>query len=413
MLTSQPTHLLLVLPLPIYRYDSEFFLDRQACNGLRLWLQNFDRVTMCNPVFEMAPPDGTQSLRQLLGTGRLEVSPLPAAYTAVRFVTRFPSVRRTLHRLIDQATHLQFAIGGLFGDWGAVATLLAAARRRRAAVWTDRVESAVLKFRAEGTSQPRRVVRQAYAWLTRHYERYVIGRAAVGLFHGMDTFAAYSPYTVNPQLVHDIHLGPEARITSTQLREKCSSTAGSLRIVYAGRLHPDKGFADWVEVLSKAEAAGLDFSATWYGDGPGIAEAKDLTEKAGIEYRVRFPGPVLDHNMLLDALRRAHIFLFCHKTPESPRCLIEALLSGTPIVGYDSAYARDLIRTHDGGVLSPVHDTTSLARELMDLSENRAKLTSLIRRAADDGYPFTDVEVFRHRSTLIKEVTDCRQHLPA
>ena len=42
-----------------------------------------------------------------------------------------------------------------------------------------------------------------------------------------------------------------------------------------------------------------------------------------------------------------HVLVFCHTTPESPRNLVEALISGCPIVGYHSDFAAELVG--DGG----------------------------------------------------------------
>jgi glycosyltransferase involved in cell wall biosynthesis len=96
------------------------------------------------------------------------------------------------------------------------------------------------------------------------------------------------------------------------------------------------------------------------------------------------------------------VFLFCHNTPESPRCLIEALIAGTPIVGYDSAYAADLIKEAGGGVLVPIGATARLAQSLTDLAKDRTTLAGLMTAARQDGLPFDDVTAFAHRSELIK-----------
>ena len=61
--------------------------------------------------------------------------------------------------------------------------------------------------------------------------------------------------------------------------------------------------------------------------------------------------------------------MFCHKTPESPRNLIEALVSGAPIVGYDSPFPRDLIAAHGGGVLTPLNDVNALVDSLASLAD--------------------------------------------
>jgi glycosyltransferase involved in cell wall biosynthesis len=402
--------LLLVLPLPIYRVQGRLYLDTQACNGLRLWLRNFDRVLMCNPLLERETPlPSTSPVVETVASPMLEIHPFPAAWTPLRFLRVLPSVRRQLRTLIDRATDLQFAIGGLWGDWGAVAALMAARRGRRAAVWTDRVESEVMRLQAERMSGLRRLYRLTNAALARRFEAYVIRRSAAGLFHGMDTYSAYAPLQDNAHLVHDIHLGPEARIDAIELEAKLGRPEPRpLRIVYAGRAHPDKGVRDWIETAELLAARRLPFSATWYGDGPEHAEAKQLVEEKGLGRHVSFPGATQDRQALMAALREADIFLFCHKTPESPRCLIEALLAGTPIVGYDSAYPRDLIAQHGGGVLTP-GNPTALAEAVEQIVRTPNRLHALIHAAALDGYPMVDEEVFHHRSELIKALREDRK----
>lgn len=398
------TCLLLILPLEIFESHGELFLDKQACNGLRLWLENFDRVIICGPLRRGTPPENTQSLRSMTASGLLKVVPLPSAYTPALFVRHYFGVRKQVLRLIHSATHLQFAIGGLFGDWGAFATLWATGRNRKVAVWTDRVESSVLRFKAHAAPQPRRTIRWLYASVTKYFEQHVIRRGTIGLFHGMDTYTAYSRFSRKPYLVHDIHLGPEARISAERLQYKSARPVGPLRIIYAGRVHFEKGFEDWIKVLAEVKSQGVAFLACWYGDGPGFDEAQRLIAKLGVAPEVVFPGPIQDRSELIEYLREADIFVFCHKTKESPRCLVEALLSGTPIVGYESTYAKDLIERNGGGILTPIHDVNALATLVVRLSRDHELLRDLFNRSAEDGFRLTDVDVFHHRSELIKSM---------
>jgi colanic acid/amylovoran biosynthesis glycosyltransferase len=96
------------------------------------------------------------------------------------------------------------------------------------------------------------------------------------------------------------------------------------------------------------------------------------------------------------------VFMFCYKTPELSRNLIEVLVSGTPLVGYDSPFPRDLISVNGGGVLAPKDDVKALASSLVALAGARGQLASLIDRAYLDGAPFNDAAVFKHRSDVIR-----------
>lgn len=398
------TTLLLVLPLPIYQTGSTTLIDAQALNGLHRWLDNFDRLILCMPALPVAEAPSNTVPFDLGDRGSLcQLEALPNAYSPHRFARALVATTRRLDHLIDQSTHLSFAIGGLFGDWAAVAALRAARKKRRASVWTDRVESRVTYVNATRKSGLRRYYELIQSVLMKHYERAVIRRTAIGLFHGADCFDAYASYSPQPHLVHDIHLDASARIPIDALRSKIvrAATHEPLRILYVGRAHPDKGVLDWVEVLRLLAGSGVAFRATWLGDGPELDVARDQVKRLGLTETVDFPGSTNDRAAVMDRLRDADLFLFCHKTPESPRCLIEALISAAPIVGYDSAYPRDLISHHHGGVLLP-HQPELVAAAIERLANDRSALANLIEAAAADGRPFNDADVFRHRSDIIK-----------
>lgn len=95
--------------------------------------------------------------------------------------------------------------------------------------------------------------------------------------------------------------------------------------------------------------------------------------------------------------------LFTHITPESPRCLIESFVCGTPIVGYHSLYAEDLVQELGGGLLVPIHHWKELGELMATLSNNRQQLITLIQSAANNGLRFNDESLFQERSKFIKQ----------
>jgi len=106
---------------------------------------------------------------------------------------------------------------------------------------------------------------------------------------------------------------------------------------------------------------------------------------------------------LLQHVRTAHAMVFTHVTPESPRNLLESLVSGTPILGYESAYAADLLERDGGGELVAIHDFRSLGAVIAELAKNRERLVQMTQQAAQNGRRFTDAAVFAERSALIKQ----------
>jgi glycosyltransferase involved in cell wall biosynthesis len=406
--TGASETILIYAPVPLHRAaGGGYLMEDQACNGLRLWAENFERVIVMHPLSPEAPPPAWVPVERIgPALSRIEIVALPMAYRPDVFLRSLGAVRRQIRELISRADYLGFSIGGLFGDWGSVGALEAHRMGRPFYVWTDRVESEVVRRTAESAAVWRHRLRARLTHVPMaRLERHIIRRAALGLFHGRDTYDTYSPFSRAPELVHDIHIGREDHIPAERLAAKIAaaqSGSGPLEIVYLGRAAAMKGPFDWVATLERLAAAGVDFRATWLGDGPDHEALVARINAASLAGRVSAPGFTRDRAEVLEALRRAHLLLFCHKTPESPRCLIEALISGTPIIGYGSAFPRDLVASHGGGLFVEPGDVEGLARMVESLAMNRERLARLIGSAAQDGAPFTDEEVFRHRAELIK-----------
>lgn len=400
------TKLLIYAPVPLVQTASGLYLEDQACNGLRLWAEHFDELVTMHPVSHGALPEAWVPLNSIgRNLNRIRVLPLPAAYRPDQFLRHYRATRNLIRSEIDKADYLAFSIGGLSGDWGSVGAWQAHRTGRPFAIWTDRVESEVVRRTASSSPLWRRRLRarlehRPMGW----WERFIIRRAALGLFHGKDTYNTYAPYCRQPELVHDIHIKAAEHLAPDALKAKIEAAGkGPLKIVYTGRASAMKGPQDWVAVLEGLAKAQVDFQATWLGDGPELAAMKARVAQIGLEKQVTFTGFVNDRSTVFAHLREAHIFLFCHKTPESPRCLIEALVSGTPIVSYESAYPEDLISEHQGGHLVPLDDTTALVTAVQRLARDGRRLGSLMEHASQDGAGYTDDAVFHHRCEIIKK----------
>lgn len=404
-----PGTLLIHVTVPLFRGpDGGWLLEDQACNGLRLWARHFERLIVTIPVETGAPPPSWVPVSRVgPDLDRIELVPLPSAWRADRFLRALPQVARQLKGAIARADRVAFAIGGLFGDWGAVGAILARRMGKPYAVWTDRVESEVTRRLAATAPRWRTRIRARLTWRPMAaLERHVIRHAALGLFHGRECLDAYAPFCTRPELVHDIHLKRADHIGTADLAAKVARIArgdSPLRLVYVGRADPMKGPLDWVAVLGHLAQAGVAFQARWYGGGAQLAAMQAEIDRLGLADRVSLPGFLADRAAVMAALREADALLFCHLTPESPRVLIEALVSGTPILGYGGAFAADLIAGHGGGVLVPAGDPAALAAAVAALARDPARLAALAQASAADGAPFEDEAVFAHRSHLITQ----------
>lgn len=397
--------ILIYAPVPLVQTEKGLYLENQACNGLKFWAENFDEVTAMHPTSYGPLPGAWQPISTIgPNLDRIRVLPLPTAYRPDQFFRYYRKTRDLIRAEIARADYMSFSIGGLFGDWGSVAAWQAHRADRPFAVWTDRVESEVIRRTSSSGPWRRRIRARLEHRPMWWWEKFIIRRAALGLFHGKETFDTYAPYSRQPQLVHDIHIKKSEHIAPERLQFKINGAAeGPLKIIYTGRASSMKGPLDWVSVLEQLRQQGVAFEATWLGDGPDLPEMQARVAASGLDDQVHFTGFVNDRNQVMEHLRRAHLFLFCHKTPESPRCLIEALASATPIIGYECSFARDLISAYQGGRLVAVNDIPALSEAVAELASDRTTLANLIGNALKDGEPFDDKAVFQHRSEVIKE----------
>lgn len=385
-------------------------IDDQTAAGLCRWAEHFRHVTFGGILIEREKEEQTSvtwiDVKDLACHDRLSFVELPFAYRITSFFKQYRATRRRLAEEIRKADHLCFTLGYLFGDWAGVAALEAISQNRRYAAWIDRVEHDILRNEFSSFSFPRRMKERLTIPVMIAYHRYLTRRSAVGLFQGRDTYNAYARYSSNPNVIYDVHTQKTDRIPAAELQAKLDRivSGGPLRICYAGRMAPMKGPEDWIDAIGHAIGAGVPLKARWLGDGPLFDKTKANVHEKGLDGGIVLEGYVSDRATLFSALRDSDLFVFCHKTPESPRCLIEALVCGCPIVGYRSAYPEGLVE-EGGGVMTPPHDPKALGQVIADLDANRPALAELVRQAARAGERFDEETVYAHRARLVSDFT--------
>ncbi len=404
--------MLLVLPVPFRRKGDGLLIESQARRGLERWAENFDRLVVATPTIpeDLAEQDRTidwVDSEQLECRDRVELVPLPWAYRISDFLRHYRSTRRRLAELIPRCQYLQFAISGLVGDWAAVAAREAARQGRPFSVHTDNVGHRMMRIESRGKGLGRRLKAEVLAPPTRLHMERIFRRSELALLNGMDCYAEYKDFCKNGYLIEDIHIDEQDRPAKAAIEAKADNVrlGGPLRVCYAGRAIPIKAPLEWVRALAAARELGTEIEATWLGDGTQLEEMRTLANELGLADCLRTPGFVGDRAKVLEGIRDAHLMPFCHVSPESPRCLREALICGTPIVGYASDYSAGLLEGQGGGLLVPKHDWQALARALheLDRDRDRTRLADLIRQAASNGARFSSASAFRHRSNLIKQ----------
>jgi len=149
--------------------------------------------------------------------------------------------------------------------------------------------------------------------------------------------------------------------------------AGRFVIGYIGQLIPRKGLASLLSACAGLDP-GLKFRVALVGEGPQRGELETLAESLGIADRVRFFGFRADRIALLKGF---DLFVLPSFLEGIPRCLMEAMAAGVPVLASDIPGTRQLIAdTVNGRLFLPGdhHDLESMLEQCMAEtaeSENR------------------------------------------
>lgn len=404
-----PGSILLFVHPPFYKAGDQIFFDAQAQNGLRLWAANFDLVRLMAPLDEMDRkdvPSDAKPLQPFLDA-HPSVEPIMLPRRGMkRFLMedRAPG-RKIIAEKITASQYLVFGFSGYIGDWGTEGCRIAAGMGRPYAVFKDGVAHRVARITQAKTERTvlRRWRDDFENWVMKTRDQRTVRASALALLHGQDTMEYYGALASNPRLVHNIHISKADRISEETLAQRLDTRdAAQLQIAYAGRVEEIKGPDHWTAAIGKAQDQGVQARATWYGTGTLFEEQSAKLAASPLAGTVRFAG-FMAHKDMLPELHRADLFLFTHMTEESPRCLIEALSAGLPLVGYDSAYARDLVGDSAAGLFVPRGDTDALATALKTLAQTPDRLRTMAQDARRIAEPLNDEDVFRARGDIIKE----------
>jgi glycosyltransferase involved in cell wall biosynthesis len=135
---------------------------------------------------------------------------------------------------------------------------------------------------------------------------------------------------------------------------------GPLRLVFVGRLEPEKGVHDFLRILPAT------FTGTFaiIGSGRDADRCRALCQRRGLEKMVTFRGR-LPHDQVLELLGQFHVLVLPSLFLEnSPLSLHEALAAGTNLLVSDRGGSPEIVADSGVGHVFTPGDVGSLATQL-------------------------------------------------
>jgi glycosyltransferase involved in cell wall biosynthesis len=212
----------------------------------------------------------------------------------------------------------------------------------------------------------------ARALLVRVVERLALGAAAAVIV----TTPELGMHVAGRVGAGRLHLIPNG-VDTTLFEPTAVSAAGPRRVVYVGRLAPEKDLGTLIEAAAKLVAR-LDLRLTLVGQGPERARLEALARERRVPLEV---VPVVPHDRLPAILAGAAAFALPSLTEGHPKALLEAMACAVPCVASDVGGNRAILGAAGAGLLVPAADAAALAGALERVLTDEPLARDLGRRA--------------------------------
>lgn len=154
------------------------------------------------------------------------------------------------------------------------------------------------------------------------------------------------------------------------LRDKASITS-PLKVIWCGRLSPEKRPLESIDAISKMPGVTLDL----YGNGPMTDEVQDYINKRGLTDRVHLKGRVQQDEIMRAMQSRDMLLYASYGFDNQPMVILEAVAAGIPIVYCDPDLTECM--PEGGGVLTEGTSPDSMAKTLADLQDHTDTLYAM------------------------------------
>ena len=165
---------------------------------------------------------------------------------------------------------------------------------------------------------------------------------------------------------------------TTRLPDRSSPYVG-LRILYVGRLAPEKGVDKLLEALPKVKSGFSSLRVV--GSGAELERLKCLSERLKLVDRVHFMGE-LPHEEVGACYSSADVLVVPSLSEGQGVVALEAMSLGVPVVASNVGGLKEIVRHGANGLLFQPEDPSDLAGCLEMLTDDKA----LLRRLASSAF---------------------------
>lgn len=140
------------------------------------------------------------------------------------------------------------------------------------------------------------------------------------------------------------------------------------KLISCGRLNKQKNQTMLIKAVAEVHSHYSNISLDIYGQGEEKDNLQTLIDSLNARNYIKLMGFTSD---VLDALMRAHLFVFTSDFEGSPNALIEAMATGLPVCSTDcpTGPAELIGRDNERGILTPLNDCQAMVKAIIAMLE--------------------------------------------
>ena len=171
-------------------------------------------------------------------------------------------------------------------------------------------------------------------------------------------------------------------------------------LMHVSNFRPVKRVRDIVRIYARVQET-LPSVLVMVGDGPDRVEAEAEAQMLGVERTVHFLGKI---DVVAPLLAGADLFLLPSQSESFGLSALEALASGTPVVGSKAGGLVEVVKEGVTGALREVGDVDAMASASVEILSDRDRWQTMSRDAAADArVRFSRDDIVRQYEALYED----------
>ena len=223
---------------------------------------------------------------------------------------------------------------------------------------------------------------------------------AVSQYLRQQTFKAFGCAGCQVEVIYNF-IDPDIYNRSKYPQLLSEQLNGGRRVLmHVSNFRPVKRVRDIVRIYARVQEE-VPAVLVMVGDGPDRVEAEAEAQALGVERTVHFLGKI---DVVAPLLAGADLFLLPSQSESFGLSALEALASGTPVVGSKAGGLVEVVKEGVTGALCEIGDVDAMARASVEILSDRERWQTMSRDAAADARArFSRDDIVRQYEALYED----------